>query len=61
MACPFSGEPVSEEENTEVAGVEVKFCCEHCKSKVAQAEEAGQLEMVFGDDGFKKGFMKNEE
>ena len=60
LACPFSGQPVSEEESSEVAGVLVKYCCEHCKSKVAQAEADGQLEMVFGASGFKKGFTKNE-
>lgn len=61
LACPFSGEQVSEDESSEVAGVLVKYCCEHCKSKVAQAEAEGQMEMVFGTNGFKKGFLKNEE
>lgn len=61
LSCPFSGESVSDDEAAEVAGVEIKFCCEHCKSKVTQADEASQLEMVFGDNGFKKGYLKNEE
>ena len=58
LACPFSGQPVSDDEATEIAGVLVKYCCEHCKAKVAQAEPDDQLELVFGDSGFKKGFVK---
>ena len=60
-ACPFSGKPFLEDASTDVVGVSVKFCNQHCNSKVAQAEPASQLEMVFGDQPFKQGFLRKED
>ena len=60
-ACPFSGKPFLHDASTDVGGVSVKFCNQQCNSKVAQAEPAKQLEMVFGDQPFKQGFLEKED
>ena len=57
-ACPLSGGDVNPEKTVKVNGVEVGFCCGNCQGKVAAAEGAEQLKLVFGDDAFKKGFEK---
>jgi YHS domain-containing protein len=56
VACPFSGGPLKDDQSTEVGGVTVNYCCDNCKSKMENADEAQQLEMVFGEKGFAKGF-----
>ena len=56
VKCPIAGRPVSEEQSVEVSKVKVGFCCPGCKSKVAKAEGDKQLELVFDDKAFEKGF-----
>ncbi|MCA8998171.1 MAG: hypothetical protein KDA80_14330 [Planctomycetaceae bacterium] len=57
VACPFSGQPVKEHaEGNNAPG----FCCENCLGKYNKADEAAQLEMVFADKPFAKGFEAKE-
>jgi len=51
--CPFSGGGVKDGTQLTVGGVEVGFCCNNCKGKVAKADGEEQVKMVFGSG---KGF-----
>ncbi|NQT37369.1 MAG: hypothetical protein HQ581_07775 [Planctomycetes bacterium] len=59
--CPISGKAVKPDAATEVAGVSVGFCCGGCSGKVAKADPQGQLELVFGEKAFAKGFKVKAE
>ena len=61
VKCPLSGGSVNAEQNVKVAGVKVGFCCGKCKAKVAGAEGDAQLELVFSEDAFKKGYEVKEK
>lgn len=54
--CPFSGQPVDGSKSVKVGGVNVAFCCEGCKGKVAKASPEDAVQLVFADKGFDKGF-----
>lgn len=54
--CPFSGGAVKAETKLAVNGVEVQFCCNSCRSRVAKADEDNRLGIVFSTAAFKKGF-----
>lgn len=54
--CPITGKKLNPATKISVAGTDVCFCCNGCKGKVSKAEGAAQLELVFGDKAFKKGF-----
>ncbi len=56
LKCPLSGQPTKEDKTVEVNGVNVAFCCANCQGKVAKAEGDEQLELVFSDKAFEKGF-----
>lgn len=57
--CPISGGDLTDGTELKVAETEVKFCCNGCKGKVADAEEKEQVELVFGEKAFEKaGFAK---
>jgi YHS domain-containing protein len=58
VKCPLEGKPVNPAAVVEVAGVKVAFCCAGCKSKVAKAKGARQINLVFNDKAFEKGFEK---
>ena len=62
-ACPLSGGDVDPEKSVKINGVSVAFCCGNCLGKVKNAEGKEQLDLVFGDKHFKKGFelVKSEE
>ncbi len=51
--CPLSGGGVKAGTQLTVGGVEVGFCCNNCKGKVAKAGPDDQVTMVFGSG---KGF-----
>ncbi len=55
-ACPLTGRDVNSSAVVTVGGVEVAFCCNGCKGKVAGAEGAAQVKLVFGEKPFKSGF-----
>ena len=54
--CPMSGGKVKDGTEVKVAGVEVKFCCNNCQGKAKGAEGAKQVELIFNEKSFKKGF-----
>lgn len=56
VKCPIAGRPVNPAQKVTVAGVEVGLCCGGCKGKASKAKGDAQLELVFGDKAFKKGF-----
>lgn len=56
VKCPLSGGKLNPETAIEVAGVKVCFCCNNCKGKVAKASADEQVQLVFGDEAFAKGF-----
>lgn len=61
-ACPISGHEVDKDVVTEVGGVKVAFCCADCQGKVTGAEsDDARVEMIFGADGYKRGFSKKDE
>ncbi len=57
-ACPFSGGDLNPETAIKVAGTKVAFCCNNCKGKAEKAKGKEQVELVFGDKAFEKGFAK---
>lgn len=59
--CPITGQKLNPEQKTEVAGLEVNFCCGNCKGKVEKAEGDEQVALVFADKAFDKAFQKKEE
>jgi YHS domain-containing protein len=59
--CPLTGRDLNDEHTVKVNGVNVTFCCPGCKGKVSKAEEAEQLELVFSDKAFEKGFKNTKE
>lgn len=54
--CPLSGAKLNADKTVEVAGMKVTFCCEKCQGKVAAAKGEEQLDLVFSDKAFEKGF-----
>jgi hypothetical protein len=62
VKCPIAGRPINAATAIDVQGVKVAFCCNNCKGKAAKASGDEQLELVFGDAAFKKGFeVKKKE
>jgi hypothetical protein len=56
VKCPFSGGKLNPETAVEVGGVKVCFCCNNCKGKVTKASPEEQVQLVFNDGAFAKGF-----
>jgi YHS domain-containing protein len=56
IKCPFTGGKVKDGTEIEVAGAKVGFCCMNCKGKAEKASGNEQVEAVFGDKAFAKGF-----
>ncbi|HUY33453.1 MAG TPA: hypothetical protein VMV69_11950 [Pirellulales bacterium] len=54
--CPIKGTDLNPATKIDVSGVDVCFCCNGCKGKVLKAKGDEQIEMVFSDEAFKKGF-----
>lgn len=61
VKCPLAGRDLNEKQTVKVNGVKVAFCCGNCKGKVAKAEGDKQLELVFADKPFEKGFELKKE
>jgi hypothetical protein len=60
-SCPMSGKELNAETAIKVADVDVAFCCNNCQ-KVAKSKEGDeQIELVFNDKAFEKGFKVNEK
>ena len=56
VKCPLMGKPAKDSIVVKVGGVEVKLCCAGCKKKIEAKEGAEQVEFVFNEKAFKKGF-----
>jgi hypothetical protein len=55
--CPITGKAINKSKVEKIAGLEVAFCCDGCKGKVAAAkDDAAKLALVFNDAAFDKGF-----
>lgn len=60
-ACPFSGKALDATTTVNVAGVNVKFCCNKCKAKVVAAKTDQQIHMVFDSKAFSKAFKVGKD
>ena len=56
VKCPITGNDLNPATAIDVSGVKVAFCCNNCKVKVSKAEGDEQVNLVFGEEAFKKGF-----
>jgi len=56
VKCPLMGKPCKKELVAKVGGTDVHFCCPGCVKKVKAAKGKKQLELVFGEKAFAKGF-----
>ena len=54
--CPVSGADVDAAVTSAFGGHVVAFCCNNCKGKAEKAEGDAQVELVFNDKSFEKGF-----
>jgi len=55
-ACPMMGKPCNKDVKLTVAGADVTFCCAKCKTAVSKLKGDAQIEKVFNDKAFAKGF-----
>ena len=60
-ACPFSGKALDASTTVNVGGVDVQFCCDKCKAKVAAAKADNQIHMVFDSKAFDKAFKVSKD
>jgi YHS domain-containing protein len=56
VKCPLTGKALNPATAIDVNGVKVSLCCNNCKGKVQKAAAADQLELIFSDKAFAKGF-----
>lgn len=56
VKCPLAGKDLNPDTAIEVAGVKVCFCCNGCKGKATKAEGDAQIDLIFNDKAFEKGF-----
>ncbi len=61
VKCPLAGRPMNAATAIDVQGVKVSFCCNNCKGKATKAQGAEQVNLVFGDEAFAKGFEVKKE
>ncbi len=54
--CPFTGKSLNPATKISVQGVNVCFCCFKCQGKAKKAEGKAQVELIFNQKAFKKGF-----
>lgn len=59
--CPITGRKINAKQSVSVAGVEVGLCCGGCKKKASTAEGDAQLNLIFSDAAFEKGFSVGEK
>jgi YHS domain-containing protein len=56
IKCPLTGKDLNPETKIKVAGTDVCFCCNNCKGSAEKLTGDEQIEKVFGDKSFEKGF-----
>jgi YHS domain-containing protein len=59
--CPFSGAALKASTAVNVAGVDVQFCCNNCKAKVAAAKPEQQIQMIFDSKPFSRAFKVTKD
>jgi hypothetical protein len=60
VKCPLEGYALNPKASVVVGGMNITFCCKGCRNVVSLAKAGEQIELVFGDKAFKKGFEKVE-
>lgn len=56
VKCPLAGKDLNPATKISVAGTDVCFCCNNCKGTASNLTGDAQIEKVFGDKAFEKGF-----
>lgn len=56
--CPLTGKKLNDATAIDVSGVQVAFCCNGCKGKASKLAGAEQVDLIFADKAFEKGFVK---
>lgn len=54
--CPMSGKEVDSTTTVEIEGVKVGFCCPNCQAEAKKKSGAEQIDLIFNDKSFEKGF-----
>jgi YHS domain-containing protein len=54
--CPITGRKIKSGTELKVGGIDVAFCCKNCRKQVDEAGADDQLELVFSNEAFGKGF-----
>jgi len=60
VKCPVAGRDLNPATAIDVAGVKVCFCCGGCKGKATKVSGDEQIELIFNDKAFAKGFKVAE-
>lgn len=61
VKCPLTGGKINKDTAIKVGEVEVAFCCNNCKGKASAKSGAEQVDLVFNDTAFDKGFEVKKE
>lgn len=56
VKCPIAGRDMNPEKMVTVDNVKVSVCCGGCQGKAEAAQGDAQIELLFSDKAFKKGF-----
>lgn len=56
VKCPLMGKDVKPGVTAKIGDIEIGLCCAGCQKKVAELEGKEQVEAVFGEQAFAKGF-----
>lgn len=56
VKCPFTGRDLNPDTKIKVGTVDVCFCCPNCQGKAEKAKGNQQVELIFNDKAFDKGF-----
>lgn len=58
--CPLEGYALNPKATVVLGGMNITFCCKGCRNVVSLAKGDEQINLVFGDKAFKKGFEKTQ-
>ncbi|HEX7380474.1 MAG TPA: hypothetical protein VF278_25395 [Pirellulales bacterium] len=61
VKCPLAGKDLNPSTAIKVGGVDVCFCCNKCKGAVSKLSGDEQIDKVFNDEAFEKGFKVSEK
>jgi YHS domain-containing protein len=60
VKCPLTGEDIDNSTQITFGGAKVAFCCDSCKGKAEKATGDEQVNLIFADKAFDKGFKVNK-